>query len=154
MRYAIVIMGLLALTAMAGYDLGLGFTAVTEEQSAADYGWTATLGSSVELLGIDWGTRLMGTVTYPEYSHQYAVTGEVLGTAGYMIDEEFGMEAGAGIEYGNEIARTMDDEEWVPIIYYGWIFELDSGHDIRPFVEFSLNDRETVQAGFLVTFGR
>lgn len=154
MKKTIIAMLVLAVVAFAGFDMGLGFTAVTEEQSAADYGWTATLGSSVEILGIDWGTRLIGTITYPEYSNYPSMTGEVLGTAGLMFSDTFGMELGGGVEYGNAEARMLDEDEWIPEAYYGWVFELDSGHDVRPFVEFSLNERETVQAGFLVTFGQ
>jgi hypothetical protein len=154
MKKTIIAMLVLALAAFAGFDMGIGMTVVTEKQSAADYGWTGTLGSSVELMGIDWGTRLIGTITYPEYTNHKTITAEVIGTAGYMLDDTFGMELGVGIEYGNAEARMLNEDTWVPEIYYGWVFELDSGHDVRPFVEFSLNERETIQAGFLVTFGQ
>lgn len=147
MKYAIAIVMVLTISAMAGFDLGIGMTAVNESQSAADYGWTGTVSSNMPFFGIEWATRAIGTITYPTYSNHPVMAATVTGTAGIMMDGNMGMEAGGGIQYRD------DTEEWAPVVYYGWIYELDSGHDIRPFVQFAFSDRETVQAGFLITFG-
>ena len=147
MRYAIAIVMVLAISAMAGFDIGLGMTAVTESQSAADYGWTGTVSGNIPLFGLEWATRAIGTITYPAYSHHPVMTATVTGTGAMMLDGNMGMEAGGGVQYRD------DTEEWNPVIYYGWVYELTSGHDIRPFFQYSMNARDTFQAGFLVTFG-
>lgn len=150
---------LLTVLAFAGFDadLGLGATIMTEAESDCDYGWTGTVSSGFELFSVDLGTRLLGTIYYPEHgiADHAAMTGTVLGTIGYDIDSECGMEIGSGIQYRNEYARTVEEEEYSPVFYYGWKFMLGSGHTVRPFTMWTIDaERRTVQAGFLFGFGR
>lgn len=144
MKYLMITL-LLASISMAGFDMGIGMTVVTEKQSASDYGWTGTLSSSLDLLGIEWSTRALGSIHYPAYDFHPIMSGTIIQTAMVMLDSEMGMEAGGGMMFA--------DDEWSPVVYYGLAFPLSSGHDVRPFVSVSFSDRETVQAGFIVSFG-
>lgn len=136
-------------------DIGLGATVMTEAESDADYGWTGSVSSGLEMFGLDLGTRAMGTVYYPEHSHSAAITGAVLGEIGIPLDEEFAVVLGAGMQYGNDEARADADDEWLPVFNIGYDFALTSGHHVKPFAMWTLEaERKTVQAGFLVTFGR
>ena len=152
---------LLAMITVSSYafsaGMGLGVTVMTEAQSDADYGWTGTLSSGAEFLGIDWGARLMGTIYYPEHGavDHAAITGTVLGTGLVNLDSECAIELGGGIQYGNEYARTIDEASYLPVFYYGMDFSLASGHHIKPFTMITIGaERKTVQAGFLFTFWR
>lgn len=154
MRYLTAMM-ILAAMAFAGADMGLGVTIMTEAESTADYGWNGSVAAGYDLLGVDWGTRLMGTVYYPEHSRHIAITGTVLGTGLVMLDSEAGFELGGGIQYGNEYARAEFEDTYLPVFYYGMDFALESGHHVKPFAMFTIEaERKTVQAGFLLTFGR
>lgn len=151
----LVVMATLAMAFSAGMNLGLGTTVVSESQSVADYGWTGTVGSTLRISGVDFHTRLLGTVYYPEHSHHAAMTGTVLGSIGVPLDDEFAIEVGGGIQFGNEDARTEVDEDALPVVFLGYDFTLASGHHVEPFAMWTLEgERKTVQAGFLITFGK
>lgn len=153
---ALVLIACMAFAGIVEGDLGLGATIVTEAQSDCDYGWTATASSGVNLFwGLEAGTRLMGTVYYPEHSHHPAITGTALGELTFRLDDEFGIELGGGIQYGNDEARAENDDEHLPVLRLGYDFTLASGHHVKPFAMWTIDaDRKTVQAGFLFTFGR
>ncbi len=154
MRILIVAVLLVSLSSFAApVGLGMGLTVVNEKQSAADYGWTGTLEGGAELLGIDW-EQDHGNHLLSRYSHHPGMTALGLASGTVMLESNFGMEFGGGMQYRNDKIRMVDDDEFVPVLYHGWRFDLPSGHSIRPFCLFTLNERETIQAGFLVSFGR
>lgn len=155
MKLLITMVLLISLSSFASpVGLGLGMTVINEKQSSADYGWTGVVEAGTGFLGIDWGARFMGSIYYPRYSNHPGTSALGVASGTVMLESNFGMEVGGGMQYRSEEVRMADEDEFVPVLYHGWRFDLGSGHTVRPFCLFTLNERETIQAGFLVSFGR
>lgn len=155
MKLLITIVLLISMSSFATpVGLGLGMTVINEKQSAADYGWTGVVEAGTGFLGIDWGARFMGSIYYPRYSNHPGTSALGVASGTVMLESNFGMEVGGGMQYRSEEVRMVEEDSFVPVLYHGWRFDLASGHTVRPFCLFTLNERETIQAGFLLSFGR
>lgn len=155
MRFSVTVILITAMVSLAApFGLGMGLTVISEKQSDIDYGWTGTIEAGTSFIGLDWGTRVMGSIYYPTYSNHPGMSALGLMSATVLLEPNSGLEVGGGMQFRTEEVRVDGENASAPVLYLGWRFDLASGHTIRPFCLFSQNERETIQSGFLVSFGR